>query len=368
MAEPKTTINKERVSFRFSIPNISKLNGHVWSREVLIHGVPWKIYAYKNVLKPKPSLGLLLHCAKSGSTSHWSHVASATFELLSFKSECSTQKFDTRPYVFDHSNRYYGFKNIIRWADLFDAENNYVKDDTIHMQIEIYAEANTAKVTSFERINENCYEEGSAAFRVTVSNVECLVAVKTAEFVLQKIPCELVLFKHSNNLSIKLFLKQSHSVSQNFSFFIELTADLVSSNVGSNRCGKAHGSIGRYKHGIRIPQLVPWDDLLQPRNGFIKDGAITIELEIKTELIQIGCVLVSARKRKTNVDQPATKHSKLTCEICKKTIIDQDISSLPCGHLLCAPCITESVNGQKGMCPSCDVGVIQNGLSRILLH
>lgn len=115
-----------------------------------------------------------------------------------------------------------------------------------------------------------------------------------------------------------------------------------------------------------MPQLISWHELFEPMNGFIKDGAITVELEIKTKVLH-GSTILNASKRKATSDQPATKHLKLTCEICKKTISDQGISSLPCGHVYYSSCINESVKGQK-KCPSCDVRVIQNGLSRILLH
>lgn len=194
-----------------------------------------------------------LHCAKSEATPNWSHAASATIELLSFRSGCTAKKFETRPYVFDHSDRYFGFKNLIRGADLFDAKNGYVEGDTIYMQIEIRAELSTAKVTSFESISKSCGEEGSSAFRVTVSNIQHLAAVKTSEFILRKIPCDLVLFKHSNNLSIKLFFKPSYSVSQDIDFFAELTAVLASSNDTSNRCEKVQGPIIQYKHGLHMP-------------------------------------------------------------------------------------------------------------------
>lgn len=60
MAEPNATVKVGEISFRFSISEISKLNGNVFSPEYLIDGVPWKICAYKNVSGVNPTLGLYI--------------------------------------------------------------------------------------------------------------------------------------------------------------------------------------------------------------------------------------------------------------------------------------------------------------------
>lgn len=172
MALSKPSIHIEKINFRFSIPQISKLDDIVWSPEVLLNGVPWKICACKSSRGAKPWLALFLGCAKSDETSNWSHVASATFELLPFKSGFPAKKVETRPHVFDRSSKSHGFPEAIRWADLFDDKDGYVKDDTIQFQIEIQAKASNANVNSFESISKSCDQGCSSKFRMTVSNIE----------------------------------------------------------------------------------------------------------------------------------------------------------------------------------------------------
>lgn len=362
MAKSNATANVKKINFQFSISEISKLNDKVWSPEYLIDGMPWKVYAYKCVSDAQPSLALYLQCTKSNSSSNWSHVASATFELLSSESGCAARKRETGPMVFNHLSESFGLRNFIKWDELFDAKNDYVKDDAIDLQIEIRAESSNAQITSFESISKSCDDGCLSIFRMTISNIESLSAVKTPRIVLRKIPCEMVLFKRSNNLYIRLFCKPSQF--RKIDFSIELTADLVSSNYNTKRCEKGHGAINRHKCGLHMPQFISWDELIEPKNGFVKDGGITIEFEIKTEL---GGLILNANKRKaTNDQQPARKQLKVSCKICKKDIIDQDVSSLPCGHVFCSTCITESIKVQK-KCPSCDVRVTQKGVRRILL-
>lgn len=364
MADPNATGNVAEVSFRFSITNISKLNNEVWSPEYMIDGVPWKVYAHKYVLGAVPTLGLYLYCAKVQSSSNWSHVASAAFELVPFKIGCSPIKFETAPLIFDGSDRAFGYTQFVKWDDLFDAKNSYVKDDTINLQIKIQAKSSNTKVT-LESISKCCDDGCLSKFRAIVSHIGSLTAVKTPEVDLQGIPGHLFLSKGSNNLGIRWFFNADCLSLHDKKLSSELRVESISSNVAVKHSEKVQGIIDECSTSLDLCQFISWDKLLEPGNGFIKDDTITIELEIKTKLLQ-GCHGSSKKRKATKGQQSAAKHLKMSCKICKKDIIDQKVSSLPCGDLFCSPCIIESIKIRK-VCPSCGVRATQNGLRRIVL-
>lgn len=113
-------------------------------------------------------------------------------------------------------------------------------------------------------------------------------------------------------------------------------------------------------------EVVSWDELLKPENGFVDDAnnkSIAIEIEIKMNKPE---GIDNHQKDGAAGTNHAAKRRKMECLICFETISSQDVSSTKCGHVFCKPCITKSVNAY-GKCPSCNTVVTVNDLFSVYL-
>lgn len=128
MADANTSI--PYINFPFIVANISKLK-KLWSSAITFHDVPWKIYVEKVACGEQNWLTIFLLCAIEDDSRDWSHSAFATFKLVPFSANKNAVEYRTAPYVFDSSDDGFGSPSFIKWDELFKAENNYVKNDTI---------------------------------------------------------------------------------------------------------------------------------------------------------------------------------------------------------------------------------------------
>lgn len=162
MAETNAII--PQISFPFKIANISKLK-KVWSPEVMVYGIPWKIKVGKIPFDGEQWLSIDLYCGISDKSSDWSHVAFATFKLMPISGNVGGIERYLKPYVFDCTEPGFGFPSFIKWIELINNKNNYVKDDTLTLDIKIeVAEPNieNSSKTLF-KTNEKCCNEGCLA-------------------------------------------------------------------------------------------------------------------------------------------------------------------------------------------------------------
>lgn len=110
----------------------------------------------KTVRDANHSVGIYLHSEKEDRTLNWTRAASAEFKLLSF---------DSKQDIISGNGIGYGSLAFISWADLFDAAKNFVKDDTIQLEIKIKAEdpnENDRSQLKLERIEKCCGESWMA--------------------------------------------------------------------------------------------------------------------------------------------------------------------------------------------------------------
>lgn len=355
MAQAKTIVSVPCVDFRMTIKNISKLD-KVWSPEYLVHGIPWKI----SVSKVNQKIAVFLHCAKQDKQTDWSAAAFVTLSLVPFIGDIHRFKHHIAPYVFDHNRLGFGTTSI-GCEDLFSPQKNYVKNDTINLDVNIVAadpNVENASNLIFETIKQSCDESCVSIFRLVVTNIENLIAVHSPLFKIRQLFWTLTVYKdNSANLSIRL---QHRSQAGNFSCKMLLSVKLISLDKKIEPIEPdAEFANLRYLNCASINDIISWDELLKPENGFVKRKAIVLEVEIKSDKP------VDANG-KTNDSKIKSDQQKMECSICIESIGDQELSSTPCGHLYCSTCIEDSVK-ERELCPLCDTTVIFDDLRRIYL-
>lgn len=341
-------------NFRLNIPNVSGLR-EIYSHEINVHSIPWTVYVRKETVNHEQWLAIYLRCTKKDMSSKWVHVAAPTFKLVSFTESENTIEIPLMPYVFDAIGMDHGIR-MIRWYDLFNVVNGYVKYDTISLDIEIKMadpiEMNQSELL-FEEIGKR-YEDGSnTKFRLTVTNIDCLMAVQSPIFMLQNTLWHLTINKYpTGRLAIIL---ESMAKSVDFSCKVTVLAKLMKVGMPVEEIQTRHM---KYLHRLTV-LLVQWDDLLNPRNGFIKNNSIVIEVELNAEKPRS----IDSRKRRATTTSSTAKLLKLQCGICFDVFGSQPISFTPCGHMFCSACIRRAIKDRK-KCPSCNSRVAVTQVKR----
>lgn len=340
-----------QMNFRFEIPNIrlqTTLDGDgVWSPEVKVHDISWKVKVCKGTDDGDDTLAVYLFCVEDPDLPKWSYIAHGELRLLSFSSDQEAIEFAIFPYIFDNMYPSFGTDSMIKLRDLYDASNNYVKDDTIRLEIELEV-ANPNDVhkseLTLESIDKCCEAGGLGTFRLTVNNIEKMLVVRSPNIVLRSTRWFFTVFKHSNQLSVRV---QSIHSTEKFSCNIQMTAKLLRrSNDGIEKI--LNEKIDD-QNCLTVEELVSWDELLKPENGFVNSGSIVIEIELK--LNKPHDVALNVRKRRATNALNQAPQRKLECAICFEGLgMQQEVSVTYCGHMFCSPCIQEKVTHTK-KCP-----------------
>ena len=254
--------------------------------------------------------------------------------------------------------------SVFSW-DLFDNTNHYMQNDTIKLDIKIgMADPDEQDKSELvlEETGKSCAEGCSTTYRLTVSKIENLMAVRSAPFTLRKEPWHFLVLKNpqSGQLGIRLDCK---SASKTFPCDVKMSIKLVSMKSDGN-------SIEQEKIQQRMTRLdkmviynfVSWDELRNPNNGFVNNNSIVIEVEIKSQMS--GGMMSSATKRKaTRPSAIEAKRFELACKICSKRFENQSVSTTNCGHLFCTGCITNEIAAHKE-CPTCKTGLCRSQVRR----
>lgn len=223
-------VTSSRMIFCLKVSDISKLD-KVYSPEVMIHNIPWKVCVQKLECEGKYSLFPFLHCTKNAKLPNWSHAAQATFKLLPFN----------------------------------ESENEtFIELDTPDVALEVNS-GDATKLSAEDKL-------------------------------LAKFTC------------------------------------------------------------LTIDPIFPWDELFEPQNGFVKNDAIVMKVEIKASNPE-GIVLDK---------QKEIKLLQLECAICLESFCNQNISTTQCGHLFCSKCISTSIKA-NAICPLCNTNITLDTLQRIYL-
>ncbi|XP_055296499.1 uncharacterized protein LOC129565538 [Sitodiplosis mosellana] len=363
MSETKVIAKTPKINFSLNISNISKLN-EIWSPEYLVQGIPWKVKVCKRVNEQKESLGVYLYCAEKEKPENWSHVAFGTFKLLPFNNKINPVEYNLDPHVFDNSGRGIGTMSLIDWQNLLDVGKYYVKNDNINLDIKIGAadpDEDAKSKFTFEHIESGCGEGCVTSFRLSVTNIEHLIAVRSPTFNMRKLRWDFSVYKsRSSMLSVCL---KSKDINEKISFKSKASVKLISSE-GDEKTVEVN-RVRSYKNSSELFQFEvgSWDELFKPENGFVKNNSIIMEVLIimtKPEGVR------DDQNDSATSSEPQAKVRKMECPICLKTIGDQEVSSTKCGHLFCKACITNSIN-THGKCPSCNAVATMNDLHPIYL-
>lgn len=318
--------NVRNISFNLDIPNISQLDA-IESHDVKIQGIPWKLNVLKRIKDAEKYLGIYLNCAKSVNSSNWSHAASASFKLLSFGKNTDAIEYCVS-HVFNskNSNYYYGVDDLIAWHDLFDETKLYVKDDMIRFEIKIEVEDPNEKNKSdifIKCVDKCCKDSSSVKYRLTVTNIQNLVAVRTPTLELCHHSYYLTAFKnHSNQFGVSL---ESNDLRKTYGARIIITSDSSEWRYSIHKCETKQIEDGK---SFILDNLISFDELLKPENG-VNENINSINIEIELLIFNIN-----ARKRYVIVlrDERPMKRIALECPICSKITDNQEVSCSICGH------------------------------------
>lgn len=336
----------------FTIPHISKLKGF-WTQEFIVDDIPWYVNVKKELDQGKSYLGAHLDCSKKSKTPNWSQPARFTIKILSVKDDVATLVHHIHPFIYDHTKKKFGDDAIISWDDLFDASKGYVKNDTIKMEflVEVADQNPNTKSNLILIRTDTCREGDWSKYHLTVTNIENLMAVQLAKIVLRNIPWNLVVFKdQKGHLGI---YNDCHIPKHKGTFKRSMSCKILS------RFGQAKSIekvVNRDVGGEDIFStggIVSFTDLMNPENGFIQNGEISIEVEIKLVL-------------PTKDENVQAKRPRMECGICKEEMAKKELSSVACGHTFCSACIERTVETNK-QCPICKKPANANELRRTLL-
>lgn len=331
------------------ISPVSKLN-EIRSPDVCIHGIPWQVKVHKD----EDSLAVHLHCAVKDKSSNWTVAARATIKLSSFSHKKNAVKKYIEPYVFKISRRSCGTYGLIGWDELLNDENKYVKNDAIQLKVEIKAEnPNCADraVLKFEPIDKCCDRGSHATFRLSVTNVENLLAVRSPQFILRGLPWALTVYKsQASTLGVML----SNESSKEASCEMEMSVKLLSTNGDMDPIVESD-DVDNSEY-LDIESVISWDKMMKSKNVYVKKNSITLEVKLKAAEPEGDVPNVS----QTN----AAKRRRLECSICLEDMDDQDTSATQCGHMFCTACITTAIRNRRA-CPMCQKAV--QSLQRIYL-
>lgn len=145
----------------FEVPEIGKLDV-LWSEEILIHGIPWKIMGHKVVQNEQLGLSVCLICANNDESTDWALWGSASFKLLPSRIDLlpSGSKFlssekHTGPFVFDASG--HGRGSQIWPTNHFT--DQLMKDGKLILEVQLSAENPNDPKRS--RLNFGCVQKSS---------------------------------------------------------------------------------------------------------------------------------------------------------------------------------------------------------------
>lgn len=209
-------------------------------------------------------------------------------------------------------------------------------------------ECNNESLLDFETIDGSCDKGCMAKFHLTVTNIHNLKSVRSPDFKLGRIIWSLIVFRNNSNLGIYLHGNKSCE--------IEMIVQLISTQDNQTNSVERQQVQKIQDHGgLYMNDVILWDELLKPENKYVHNNSIEIEVEIKGETCRGEC----------------SKHVeirpiKLECTICREGIESQEIASVPCGHIYCLECITQSLLEYE-QCPECETAASINDLRRIVL-
>lgn len=359
------------VSFRLTIQKIRKLTS-ICSNVVIVQDLPWKIEVYRREAKDNTNsidtLSVYLHCLNSDK-SKWFCAATATLHLQSFKSNRSSLINAIQPWVFCADEPVWSCKGFVRWTDLFDANNGYVQNDQIIIDVKISARKIQHSVDRSFRLNTITGNSAKLSFQIT--NVSDLMAATTSAFVFSGLQWKIVVrrkrYADGANwsewyLGIDLFCATNETSKWKRNIFAKCT-------LKSDR--KAHtesfDEVKKYSNSCRnrgFGKFLLWSTLMAPQNGFVQNGSVMLEVEI-LDHSDNGDSNNNSNGNSSR-QMPANPRIEMSCSICLDDMIGRELLSSTCGHIYCKACILDSIAVRR-RCPNCQKHLDKKDLHPIYL-
>lgn len=258
---------------RITISKISKLN-QICTPEVFIYGIPWHV----KVFKEKSTLNFYLKCNNSDNSANWSIPGVVSCKLLSFNGDTVALERYAPPYIFN-SNRRTGFTTeLIAWDELFKQDKGYAKHDEIKLEIKIEVENPKRRKKCEVRILRDCKFIGE--YRLILKNVSHLMAVKAHPIKLYGLSWYISVGKdnQSNGLFATLDFDKSR---ERDSSDVTWSIKLLCMKVGMRSIERTKTALLLSSEYLAMENIAQWDEIINPKNGFIINDSITLELELK---------------------------------------------------------------------------------------
>lgn len=325
------------INFKIEIPNFSQLKEPKWSPEVIVYDIPWKVRISRFDRSDEKWLGVHLYCTKESLSPDCSYAVLYSMKLLPFMENQNAIKRYSLPCVFDKKSSLNG--KWIRCNDLFDVNKDYVQNDTIKMDITIKMTDPNDRNKS-ELVCKNACSSSevgrSTLHRLIVKNIGNLLAVRSPEYMLRNVPFYFIVFRDElAHLSVELHLGCESPYTKKLSIILLSQQNTVQ-------------QVKTEQFHLPIP-IISWDNLLKPKNKFIVDNSIAIDIEFTAEgFIQDNR---SSQSKSVKMEEKALK-----CPICFDRLDQKKISSVTCGHMFCTECIEKSLK-RRAVCPMCNKSV-----------
>ncbi|XP_031633570.1 ubiquitin carboxyl-terminal hydrolase 7-like [Contarinia nasturtii] len=213
---------------------------------------------------------------------------------------------------------------------------------------------------------DKCCGLGSyISFRVTVSNIDGLVAVGTPEFRLRGLRWKMSIYNDASKWLGILLEIIGVDVTDEFTCNATAVVKLISTKDDAKTIKRVFEETLDKRNILGECEFVSWYDLFDDQKGFVRDNAIVLEVKIIAK--QPYYAGRSGEKRQmVNGQNEDVELLKLECSICMEAIRDQEISSLPCTHMFCTKCIEDAIKARK-KCPICNTAAELANLRRIRL-
>lgn len=290
---------------RLEVSNISQLD-EFWFPDIIIKGTPWKIKVSKSQY-----FCVYLYCEDKTR----SYVATATVKLVS-EIESLTQEMFTEPEVFDSDLG--TLLEIVPWSDVITPLNGYVTENdsiilTITIKSWIYPDEKTK--LAFETVDKCCDKSGLAIHRLTITNIDSLVAIISPKFILRKMPWRLSVYKAIlGHLSIRL---ESKDGTQDVTCKVILSATLKCQVISNSIEMKASKKFLSYNTLDLHWKELSWDQVLNPENGFVINDQVIIEVEIKADKPEGINRIIQKRKAK-NTQSKVSRNIQIKKSLTKR--------------------------------------------------
>lgn len=356
---------------QITITQISKLVS-IFTSEVLIFGIPWKVKILKNEADAEnpACLAVRLICVHKDKSLKWTVPGTVSCKLLPFGEDLDALEGHLRPDVFDRTRlNGIGFLECIPWQDLFDETKCYVKDEAIKLEIKIQAENPNSPMRSgvkFDNLGKSCRDECVIKYRLTIVNIANLMAVRTPRFYLRGLSWNITVGKDNASNSLFALLDFDESTKE-ISCKLAWSIKLTSLNEDIDPIEKTQTELLHSSDYLIMDDIVSWKEIVKPENGYINNNSIVFDVEFRADKPR-GDVPISMPNAKRAKTDPlnVTMSPQMECAVCLECINTQELGVTPCGHLFCLACIQKAI-ASRGLCPTCNTSVPSSSLRRLFL-